>query len=88
MRLAGASRTPRITASEPLPGNVYYAGAGAPASRTPIDTFARVEYAGVYPGIDLVYYGDDHHLEFDFLFYCSPIRNKSPCHSRAPTASR
>ena len=67
MRLAGASRTPRITASDPLPGNVYYAGAGAPASLTPIDTFARVEYAGVYPGIDLVYYGDDHHLEFDFL---------------------
>ena len=67
MRLAGASRTPRITASDPLPGNVYYAGAGAPASLTPIDTFARVAYAGVYPGIDLVYYGDDHHLEFDFL---------------------
>ena len=67
MRLVGASRTPRITASDPLPGNVYYAGADAPASLTPIDTFARVEYAGIYPGIDLVYYGDDHHLEFDFL---------------------
>ena len=34
---------------------------------TPIDTFARVEYAGVYPGIDLVYYGDDRQLEFDFV---------------------
>jgi hypothetical protein len=67
MRLAGASRKPRIGASHRLPGTVYYAGADANRSLTPIDTFARVEYSGVYPGIDLVYYGDDHRLEFDFL---------------------
>jgi hypothetical protein len=66
MRLAGASSKPRITASEPLPGNVYFSDP-APGPLTRIDTFARVEYAGVYPGIDLVYYGDDHQLEFDFV---------------------
>lgn len=67
MRLAGESRAPRITAHNPQPGKVYYAKAGARGPLTPIDTFARVEYAGVYPGIDLVYYGDDRRLEFDFV---------------------
>ena len=67
MRLAGASRTPRITAHDPLPGKVYYAEASARGPLTPIDTFARVEYADIYPGIDLVYYGNDRQLEFDFV---------------------
>jgi len=67
MRLAGASRSPRITASDRLPGKVYYAAADAHGPLAPIDTFGRVEYENVYPGIDLVYYGDDRHLEFDFV---------------------
>ena len=67
MRLLGASPTPRITANDPLPGKIYFAASDARGPLTPIDTFARVEYSGVYPGIDLVYYGDDHHLEFDFV---------------------
>ena len=28
--------------------------------------FAKVKYAGVYPGIDLIYYGNDRQLEYDF----------------------
>src|SRR4029079_9666373 len=67
MRLAGASRTARVTAHDQLPGKVYYAAAGAHGPLAPIDTFGRVEYEDVYPGIDLVYYGDDRHLEFDFV---------------------
>src|SRR5687767_7196038 len=55
MRLAAASPTPRITAHEPLSGNVYFADTTARGPLTPIDTFARVEYSSVYPGIDLVY---------------------------------
>src|SRR5262245_36456115 len=67
MRLEAASRTPKITADGPLPGKVYYADATAHGPLTPIETFERVEYTNVYPGIDLVYYGDDRHLEFDFV---------------------
>ena len=33
---------------------------------TDIPQFARVRYRGVYPGIDLVYYGKQGQLEYDF----------------------
>jgi hypothetical protein len=32
-----------------------------------IASFARVRYGGVYPGIDLVYYGTESQLEYDFV---------------------
>ena len=34
---------------------------------TNIPTYARVRYAEVYPGIDLVYYGKERQLEYDFV---------------------
>ena len=30
-------------------------------------TFAKVEFPGVYPGVDLLYYGDQGQLEYDFV---------------------
>ncbi len=30
-------------------------------------TFAKVHYTGVYPGIDLIYYGNQRRLEYDFV---------------------
>ncbi len=35
--------------------------------RTGISLFERVRVAGVYPGIDLEYHGQDSHLEYDFV---------------------
>ena len=35
--------------------------------RTGIANFARVRYQGVYPGIDVVYYGNENQLEYDFV---------------------
>ena len=35
--------------------------------RTGIANYARVQYRGVYPGIDLVYYGNQNSLEYDFV---------------------
>jgi beta-propeller repeat-containing protein len=32
-----------------------------------VPTFAKVRYAGVYPGIDVVYYGNQRQLEYDFI---------------------
>ncbi len=34
---------------------------------TGIATFGRVEYTGVYPGIDLAYYGNQGRLQYDFI---------------------
>ena len=35
--------------------------------RTNIPTYGRVRYEGVYPGIDLVYYGNQRQLEYDLV---------------------
>lgn len=78
-RSQGASATLRIELSrsnpdskvEPLselPGKVNYLLGNDPSHwRTSIPTYARVKYAQVYPGIDLVYYGQQRRLEYDFV---------------------
>ncbi len=68
MNLTGADRRPRIRPSEPLPGRVnYFLGNDPSRWRTDVTTFAKVEYGDVYPGIDLVFYGNGRNLEYDFV---------------------
>ena len=51
-----------------LPGTSNYFIGGDPAKwRTNIPTYAKVRYPEVYNGIDLVYYGNQRQLEFDFI---------------------
>jgi Bacterial Ig-like domain (group 3)/Beta-propeller repeat len=53
-------------AEQPLPGVVnYYVGNDPKIWLTGIKTYARVRYAGVYPGVDLLYYGTQGRLEYD-----------------------
>ncbi len=67
MRLAGANPSPRVAGASPLPGKSSYFIGNDPAKwRHNIPQFARVEYSGVYPGVDLVYYGNQGQLEYDF----------------------
>jgi uncharacterized repeat protein (TIGR01451 family) len=50
-----------------LDGKVNHLNGGDPQKwRTNIHTFRRVSYSGIYPGIDLVYYGNQKELEYDF----------------------
>src|SRR5215813_8014392 len=68
MRLIGANPASAITGIEKLPGRInYFIGSDPTRWRTGVPTYARVRYEGVYPGIDLVYYGNGHHLEYDFI---------------------
>ncbi len=61
------ARASEPRAEQPLPGVVNYLIGNDPAQwRTGVRTFARVRYAGVYPGVDLVYYGTQGRLEYDF----------------------
>jgi len=67
MQLAGASTVTRPLGEEQLPGVAnYFIGSDPAGWHTNIPTFAKVRYAGVYPGIDLVYYGNQRQLEYDF----------------------
>ena len=68
LKLVGANQAAKITALEPLPGTVsYYTGSDPSRWRTGVSTFARVSYANVWRGIDLVYYGHQRQLEYDFI---------------------
>jgi len=68
MKLEGANRAPQIEGLEQLPARSnYFAGSDASAWRTNIANYARVRYAQVYPGIDMVYYGNGRRLEYDFI---------------------
>jgi uncharacterized repeat protein (TIGR01451 family) len=67
MKLAGANPAPRLSAAEPLPGKSNYILGNDPAKwRNGVPQFGRVRYESVYPGIDLVFYGNQGHLEYDF----------------------
>jgi hypothetical protein len=68
MRLLGTSAGPAAIGEARLPGVVsYLAGNDAGRWRTRLETFAKVRSANVYPGVDLVYYGNGGRLEYDFI---------------------
>jgi hypothetical protein len=67
MDVLGADPAARATGEGKLAGESNYL-VGAPARwRTHVPTYARVHFAGVYPGVDLVYYGNGGRLEHDFV---------------------
>jgi len=68
MQLAGASPSSSIEGLDPLPGKSnYFSGSDASRWRTGVPTYARVKYDNIYPGISLVYYGNQRQLEYDFV---------------------
>ncbi len=75
LRLEGANAQPCVEGLETLPGRVsYFRGADAARWHGGVPTCARVKYEAVYPGIDLVYYGNQSQLEYDFVIApgCDP----------------
>ena len=51
-----------------LPGHVnYYVGNDRAKWYPNVHTYAKVRYPGVYPGIDILYYGNQGSLEYDFI---------------------
>jgi uncharacterized repeat protein (TIGR01451 family) len=67
MKLVGANPAANLAGADPLPGKSNYLLGNDPAKwRQGIPQFARVRYGQVYPGIDLVFYGNQGHLEYDF----------------------
>jgi hypothetical protein len=68
MRLKGARPSPQVNGEDKLPGvSNYFIGNDPSKWHTGIETFAKVRYTGVYPGVDLVYYGNQRQLEYDFV---------------------
>lgn len=66
LRFASAANNNQIQGLDQQPAHSNYLLGDAPR-RTSVPHFARVQTQGLYRGIDVVYYGQNHQLEFDFL---------------------
>jgi hypothetical protein len=68
MRLVGGRAEPEVSGIEKLAGRShYFVGSDPSRWRRDIPHYARVLYRDIYPGVDLVYYGSQGRLEYDFL---------------------
>ncbi len=67
MRLVGAHADATISGVDPLPGRSHYLIGDPSRWRRDVPTFARVRYSDVYPGVSLVFYGNDREIEYDFV---------------------
>ncbi len=67
MGLAHANANVEVSGANRLPGKSNYFIGNDPAQwHRNISQFARVRYHEVYPGVDLIYYGHEGQLEYDF----------------------
>jgi hypothetical protein len=68
MRLIGANANAAVTGADELPGKSnYFIGNDPKKWRTNVPNYSKVKYQNVYPGVDLVYYGNQRQLEYDFV---------------------
>jgi len=68
MKLRKANPLAAVAGIDKLAGEKNYFIGNDPAKwRANVPTYAKVKYEGIYPGIDLVYYGNKQRLEYDFV---------------------
>ncbi len=68
MKFAGANPEPQLEGADALPGKSNYLIGNDPSKwRQNVSNYEKVRYRSVYPGIDLVYYGNQRQLEYDFV---------------------
>src|SRR5437899_9675053 len=68
IRFVGANPVPAVAGVGELPGrSSYFVGNDPKKWRANVPTYAKVEYRDVYPGVNLVYYGNQRQLEYDFV---------------------
>ena len=67
MELVGANRVSPV-GENALPGKVnYFIGNESSKWHGKVSTYRQVKYPNIYPGIDLVYYGNQQQLEYDLI---------------------
>jgi hypothetical protein len=89
MKLVGANPNPKIVGTDELPGKSnYFIGSDPKKWRTNVPNYAKVKYANVYPGVDLVYYGNQGKLEYDFVVQPGADPRQVALQIVAPPSSR
>ncbi len=77
MKLLGANANAPVAGADALPGRAnYFVGSDSRKWTTDVETYKKVSYSAVYPGIDLVYYGNQQQLEYDFVLAPGADTNK------------
>jgi uncharacterized protein (TIGR03437 family) len=66
-RLLHSNANARMEPQDQLDGETNYFVGNAGSWRTGITAFGRIRHYDVYPGIDLVFHGEDGRLEYDFV---------------------
>jgi hypothetical protein len=68
LNLVGANQNPAVTGEQLQPGKVnYFIGNDRKKWQTNVPLYKQVRYASIYPGIDLIYYGNQGRVEHDFV---------------------
>jgi len=68
LKMVGANANPIFAASDELPGKSNYFLGKSPAKwRTNVPNYRNVAERNVYNGIDIIYYGNQRQLEYDFV---------------------
>jgi len=67
MSWSGADPQAKVTGIEPLTGTTNYLVGDRSQWRKDIRSYAKVRYEKLYAGIDLVFYGNQKQLEYDFV---------------------
>lgn len=68
LKMVGANTNAVVEGVDELPGKVnYFIGNDPEKWRRDVPTYLKVYYKDVYPGIDIVYYGNQEELEYDFI---------------------
>jgi hypothetical protein len=68
LKMIGANTAARVEGQDELPGKVnYFTGNDPEKWRRNVPTYRKVYYKDLYPGIDVVYYGNQRELEYDFV---------------------
>jgi Beta-propeller repeat len=67
MRMESSNENPFISGENPQETRAnYYIGRDRSKWITDVETYSRVSYSSVYPGINLTFYGNPQQLEYDF----------------------
>jgi hypothetical protein len=68
MKLLGSNENAAARGLDELPGKAnYFIGRDPAKWHTSVATYGKIKYEGIYPGVDLVYYGNQRQLEYDFV---------------------
>jgi hypothetical protein len=68
MNLVGSNPQATVVGQDQLPGaSNYFLGNNPNQWHTDIASYGKVAYQDVYPGVNLVYYGNQQQLEYDFV---------------------